>query len=251
MNLLSDIFMSVALKDIPACRHVIRILTGRYDLEILNVRTQYHISNISSHDARLDVLAEDNTGHLINIEIQRADTVDHARRTRYYGSLIDSEFLAKGKSYSELPDVHIIYISETDIWKQGHTKYEVNKFFGETGIPYNDGFHVMYVNAQVDDGSAIAELMKYFKATDSNDNTQGDLSARVNLLKSGEGVKILSMDKELADLLRKYGDILRTEGEICALYRMVKKGLVSVKQAAQDLNMSPEEFQRKAETLAV
>ncbi|MBR5091017.1 MAG: PD-(D/E)XK nuclease family transposase [Ruminiclostridium sp.] len=185
-TLMSDVFMSVALEDKAACEYVIRILMGKPDLVVIDVKTQYTISKITSHDARLDVLAEitaiDSTNKLVNIEIQRRDTVDHAKRTRFYGSMIDSEYLQKGKTYSELPDVYIFYISETDIWKCGKTTYEVTKTLGEQ--PYDDGIHTVYINAAVNDGSAIAALMHYFKSCDPNDNSQGELSDRVRKLKS-------------------------------------------------------------------
>ena len=45
-NLLSDVFMPVALKDVPACQHILRILTGIDDLKVKEVRTQYTISQI-------------------------------------------------------------------------------------------------------------------------------------------------------------------------------------------------------------
>ena len=186
-NLLSNVFMSVALNDIPACQYVLRILTGIEDLVVKEVRSQYRISKIHSHDAILDILAEDGTGKLYNLEIQRADTIDHARRTRFYGAMIDSEYLEKGKTYAELPDVYVIYISETDLWKAGYTTYPVEKHFGNTSIPYEDGQHILYVNAAVDDGSETAKLMQYFKTADPNDMTHGDLSKRVHYLKGEEG----------------------------------------------------------------
>lgn len=62
-------------------------------------------AHLTSHDAVLDTLAEDGNGHLMNSEIRRADTIDHAKRTRFYGSMIDSEYLQKGKTYSEKQDV--------------------------------------------------------------------------------------------------------------------------------------------------
>lgn len=186
-NLLSNVFMSVALDDKLACQHVLRILTGIEDLSVLEVRSQYRVSKISSHDAILDILAEDGCGKLFNLEIQRADTIDHARRTRFYGSMIDSEYLLKGKPYAELPDVYIIYISETDLWKAGYTSYAVEKYFRGTDVPYNDGQHILYVNAAVDDGTEIAELMRYFKIADPNDMSQGELSKRVHFLKCEEG----------------------------------------------------------------
>ena len=179
--------MTTALKDPAACQHVLRILTGIKTLTVKTVRTQYRISNITSHDAILDVLAEDGEGRLMNIEIQRADTVDHARRTRFYGSMIDSEYLQKGKTYSEMPDVHIIYISETDLWDAGRTTYPVEKYFKGTDVAYDDGRYILYVNAEVDDGSDTARLMEYFKTTDPEDASQGDLSKRVHLLKCEKG----------------------------------------------------------------
>ena len=68
-TLMSDIFMKVALKDKAACQYVLRIIMGIEDLNVIEVRTQYEVSRIASHDARLDILAEDSSGKLYNIEI--------------------------------------------------------------------------------------------------------------------------------------------------------------------------------------
>ena len=86
-NLLSNVFMSVALNDIPACQHVIRVITGIPDLVVKEVRSQHRISKITAHDAILDILAEDSDRRLVNLEIQKKDTIDHARRTRFYAAM--------------------------------------------------------------------------------------------------------------------------------------------------------------------
>lgn len=101
--------------------------------------------------------------------------------------MIDSEYLEKGKTYADLPDVYVIYVSETDLWKAGHVVYPVEKYFGNTGLKYEDGQHILYVNAAVDDGSETAKLMRYFKTADPNDMTHGDLSKRIHFLKCEEG----------------------------------------------------------------
>ena len=186
-NLLSDTFMSLCLKDKGACEHVLRTLTGVSDLNVKEVRTQERMVKLASHDAILDVFAEDSKGQFYNIEIQRSSSVDHAKRTRFYGAMIDSEMLAKGKTYAELPDVYIIYISEKDIWKAGHTSYAVKKYFENTNMRYDDGKYVIYVNAEVDDGTETAKLMQYFKTANPEDQSQGALSERVRYLKDAEG----------------------------------------------------------------
>lgn len=186
-NLLSDVFMKYALDDIPACQHVLRIITGIDDLIVQEVHSQYRISAITSHDAILDVLACDADGKLYNLEIQRTDNVDHARRCRFYSAMIDSKFLPKGADYADIPEVYIIYISEKDIWKQDKAIYHVAKYLAEAQLPYDDGQHIIYVNTAIDDKTAIARLMHYFKNSNPNDMSQGDLSQRVRLIKCEKG----------------------------------------------------------------
>ena len=162
LNLFSDTFMTAVLKDKAACQYVLRILTSVPDLDIVNVRSQYQISQVASHSARLDVLAETEDKGLHSIEVQRTDTVDHARRTRFYGAMVDSEFLQRGKEYSELPEATIYYISETDIWKQGRLKYTISRKCDEADMEYDDGTSTVYVNAEVNDGSELAKMLQYF-----------------------------------------------------------------------------------------
>lgn len=233
-NLLSNVFMSVALNDKLACQHVLRILTGIQDLVVKEIRTQYRISKIESHDAVLDVLAEDGRGHIYNLEIQRAVTIDHARRTRFYGAMIDSEYLEKGKDYEEIPDVYIIYISETDLWKAGHAVYTVEKYFKNTDIRYEDGQHILYANAAVDDGTEIAKLMQYFKTADPEDMSQSDLSKRVHYLKCEEGGYTEMC--EIADKIFQEG-----------IERGVQEGLV---QGKKEMALSLAEMGLTAEKIA-
>ena len=178
-NLFSNVFMSAALRDVPACQHVLRTLLESPHLAVHAVRTRYRISNLLSKDSELDVLAEDADGQMYNIEIQRTATVDHARRLRYYGAQIDSGFLEKGARYQDLPNVYLVYISETDLWKLGLTACPGCKsLLGRR--KYEDGIQILYVNAGVDDGSEQARLMRFFQTADPEDQSQGALSARVH-----------------------------------------------------------------------
>lgn len=102
LTLLSDVFMSVVLSDLGACQHVVRILTGDHEIRLKSVRTQYVISKAVTRGARLDVLAEEQKSTLYHLEIENTDTMDHPRRTRFYGALTDSELLRKGAGYSAL-----------------------------------------------------------------------------------------------------------------------------------------------------
>lgn len=207
LTLLSDVFMSVVLSDLGACQHVVRILTGDHEIRLKSVRTQYVISKAVTRGARLDVLAEEQKSTLYHLEIENTDTMDHPRRTRFYGALTDSELLRKGAGYSALPDRRIFYISRTDIWKKGYTIYEEEKRFRQTGLLHEDGAHVTYVNAAVDDGSRIAKLMRYFRTADPFDDSEGALSKRVRFLKTEEGGREIMC--EIMEKIREEG---RKEG---------------------------------------
>lgn len=229
--------MSVVLNDKAACQHVVRILTGISDLIVKEVRAQYRISKITSHDAILDILAEDSKGKLYNLEIQRSDTIDHARRTRFYAAMIDSECLLKGQSYSEMLEVYIFYISETDLWKAGRTVYEVEKCFKGTGVSYEDGIHIAYINAAVDDESDIARLMQYFKTADPEDMSQGALSKRVSFFKKDEeggAGEMCDVSKEIYEMGREDGIAEgKAEGkEEGKAEGLIKGGLEKAKKAA-------------------
>ena len=187
LTLLDDTFMKIALNDIEACQHVIRILMDDPSIEIVEVRSQYRISKLVSKDAVLDILAEDTQGRVYNLEIQRKATLDHARRTRRYNAMVDAEYLEKGKEYSEMPEVYVIYISETDIWKTRQTESPVEKHFKGQMTEYDDGQHTIYINAAINDGSPKAALMQYFKTCDPDDMSQGALSRRVRYLKREKG----------------------------------------------------------------
>lgn len=205
-TLMSDIFLSVALADIPACQHVLRVLTGNPQLRLRKVKTQYTISKVHSRGARLDVLAEDDRGKLYIVEVQNRDTVDHARRTRFYSAMADSELLERGKPYRDLPELYVFYLTEADVWDGEQTVYEVTSLLGNTGMIHSDGKHVFYVNARVDDGSKIAKMMQYFRTADPEDGSQGALSKRVHFLKCEEGgIEIMC---ELSERIQKRGEMI-------------------------------------------
>ena len=243
-NLLSDVFMSVALRDIPACQHILRILSGFDDLKVKDVRTQYAISQIKTHSVRLDVLAETGNGKLYHIEIQRKDEIDPPKRIRYNGSLMDAEFLAKGMNYEDLPDRIHFYISENDIWHCGKAIYPVDKTLGDTGILYDDGEYIFFVNAAVDDGSRIAKLMNYFKTADPDDDSEGELSKRVRYLKKEEGG--MDIMCEVSDRIMERG---RKFGEEQLLHKQVQKKLAKGMNIA-DIAEALEETEERIREIA-
>ena len=85
--------------------------------------------------------------------------------------------------------------------------YTVEKKLSGTDIPYDDGIHITYANAEVKDGTEIARTMQYFKESDPMDQSHGALSKRVHYLKCEEGGY-----QEMCEVAEKIYTEGRTEG---------------------------------------
>ena len=236
MNLFSNIFMSVALDDIETCTYVLRILTNIPDLEVIEVKSQEHIAKLISRDVILDIRARDSKGRFYNIEIQRADTIDHKRRVRLYRSEIDSELLRKGTDVDALPELYVIYLSETDIFKSGLAWDVVKQSFKRTGKDYDDGCHIIYANAQVDEGDEISSLMRYFKTADPDDLEHGALSRRLRFIKKEVGGEEILC--RISESFIKEG---KREGKLEVILSVMKKHNWDAEQTMEFLDIERED----------
>ena len=97
-------------------------------------------------------------------------------------------------------------------------KYEVRQSLlcGDESIPYDNGLHTIYVNAEIDDGTSLAKLMQYLKTAEAGDASQGALSQYVNYVKSPKG------GRKVMGELEKY---FREEGRKAGVEEGLAQGL--------------------------
>ena len=72
-RLLDDDFMSKVFEDKTCAEILLRIILQRKDLKVKYVHVQQEIKNLQGRSIRLDILAEDTSGKLYNVEVQRSD----------------------------------------------------------------------------------------------------------------------------------------------------------------------------------
>jgi len=245
MNMFRDLFAQAVLMDNASCEHVLRILTGNNTLKVKKNNIQHLISKLTSHNIIMDVLVEDANHKLYEIEIQKAaGNIAHEKRMLYYASSIINDYFFKGdQTYDSVPELHIFYISETDIWHRGKTYYPVLKHLGDLTTPYDDGLHMYYINAEVNDNSEIANLMQFFKTADANDDSQGSLSKRITTLKTKkEGLTF--MDDLIKEFYDAGADKGKAEGKVEATLKNLKSLMATCKcsvDKAMDLLETPAE----------
>ena len=222
-NLTSDLFAGKVFEDISACQELCRILLKDEHIALRNVKTQYVIRNLENHSVELDILAEEISGNLINVELQMYKEPAPFRRTRYYLSSIDMSILEKGRPYYELPDVTIVYITQEDFigGKRGH--YVRNRSEDDLKIPVcpDNGQYENYFNLEYPtDDVKINELLRYLKNSDPFYQTKNfpRIVERVNYFKiQKEGVTIMC---EIADKIRQEGLI---EGKIESILELLEE----------------------------
>ena len=178
-RLLDDDFCTKVFEDIECVELLLRIILKKDNLKVTEVHSQYNMKNLQGRSARLDIYAVDDTDAVLNVEVQRSDRGAVPKRARYYSSLIDANVTEPGDKYEKLPESYVIFITEHDIMRAGLPLYHINRFVEETGNDFGDDSHIIYVNSQIQDGTALGRLMHDFSCTDPSDMNYKILADRV------------------------------------------------------------------------
>ena len=161
--------------------------------------------------------------------MQRSDRGASEKRARYNSSLLDANLTDAGDDYDALNETYVIFITENDVLKAGLPIYHVERTVQETGTVFNDQAHIVYVNSQIKDETALGKLMHDFFCTNSKDMYYPVLANRVWYFKENE--------KGVATMCRAM-EQMRDE---TAAEQNIKTLLVSVKNLMKNMNLSPEQ----------
>ena len=168
---IDDDFMRCIFRDnIPLAQFVLRILTGIRDLKVIKLETQKDLKRlVGARSVCLDVEATDDSGRILDLEIQRSDQGGSARRARYHASAMDIENLDAGQDFDELPETYTIFITENDVFGAGKPFYPIERINTATGTAFDDGAHILYVNGAYRDDTEIGRLMHDFGCCNAGD----------------------------------------------------------------------------------
>lgn len=196
---MDDTFFTKLAEDINFCQKLLQIVLEKPDLRVISTQPQKVLRNIEARSVTVDVLCEDAAHNRYNIEIQKEDNDDHQRRVRYNGSNVDTYIAEKGTKFNEFPDLYVVYISNFDIFNGGKTIYHINRVVLETNEVVTNGYHEVYVNTKVDDGTIIADLMQIFKSnTVPSDNRFPETCRVIRYFKEGKG------RDEMCEIIEEY-----------------------------------------------
>ncbi len=239
-RLLDDDFLTKCFEgDTAGIELVLQIILEKSDLKVLDIRTQVFVENLLNRSVRLDILATDDTGTKMNVEIQRSDKGAGRKRARYNSSMMDANLLEKGEDFYKLPETWVIFITENDVMGKGLPLYPIERCFLGTGEKFGDGSHILYVNGAYRGDTPIGKLMHDFSCIDATDMYYGILADRVRFFKeSKEGIEI--MCRAMEDMR----DQTLKEGAIDSAKRMLADGILTFEKIAEYAGLSLDEVKK-------
>ena len=200
VTLMNNRFLNKALDgNIPATQRMLRIILNNDKIKVRKVGVQQWLQNLYGHSAQLDILAEDENGTQFNVEIQRNDEGASAKRARFYCGALDMHFLDTGEKYEALPEAYVIFITENDVLKKGWPIYNVQRCLTDNGEVFEDGSHVVYVNAACQDDTPLGRLMQDLNCKDPAKMHYKELADRVNYFKTSKEGEI-----DMTDIIEMY-----------------------------------------------
>lgn len=235
-RLLDDDFMSKVFEDNACTELLLQIILQRIDLKVQSAYGQHDIKNLQGRSIRLDILAIDIRGRVYNIEIQRNDKGAEVKRARYNSSLIDANVTEPGDQYEKLNETYVIFITENDVLKAGLPIYHIDRTVKETGKLFEDESHIIYVNAKIQDDTALGKLMHDFSCTDAKNMNYKILADRVRYFKEDEK-GVATMCRAMEEMRNETAH----EKAVQIAERMLKSGKLSYEEIAEFAELTVEE----------
>ena len=228
---------------------LLRVFLDDKGLEIIELQPQKEMAVYNQRGIILDCYCRLSDGRIVNIEVENnfdKDKCDHQRRVRYYSSMINVKNLLPNENFSDLPDLYMIYLTRKDFLKQHKTIYHVERQIKETESYVNNGYHEIYINAEVDDKSDVSKVMKIMSTSDYvNENFKVISKVKEEKYMPKE------VEEAFADIKNYERAEGKAEGKIETYVTLVKQGLISEKVALSNLKLSKEELENKIKELQI
>lgn len=256
LNLLDRFLFACTMEDVGTMELVLQIILDKEirlydDVQVeKEVRTAPWLRSI-----RLDVVTMDECA-LYNTEVQKKNTGNLSRRSRFYQAVMDSSLLAPGEvNFNKLPDVTLITIAPFDLFGEGKYCYTFRMKCGEAENLYlEDGAVRIFLNTRGTNGGEVREelvnLLRYFEesteenASRCNSERIQTLHKQVCKIKASEeiGVRYMQEWEEKAYAREEGREEGRKEAILSLVMRKLEKGKSAV-QIAEELEMDVSEIE--------
>lgn len=233
------------------CKELLEMILGKKIREIKYLTKQKTIEVTSDgKGVRLDVYVEDSENTVFDIEMQATPIRNLPKRTRYYQGMIDLNMISRREDYNKLKKSFIIFICVKNPFKDKrlHLYTFENRCMQDTGMRLGDESTKVVLTP---DGSAndvspeLSELLNYLAGKGGNSSFVKRLDEAVDKARKKEEWRLEYMTLLMRDR-EKFA-----EGELSVLKKLIAKGTVTVREAAETIDITVEELEQKLQELVV
>lgn len=204
---------------------------------------QEDLNALDKRTVRLDALATDEEGNLINIEVQRSIPSILTKRSRYHSALLDTNSLERSSGFDALAETYVIFITGKDYRGKGLPAYQVERLYLEDKSPFGDGTHIIFINGEYRGDDAIGNLMNDFFCTGADQMKNEVLADRMAFFKeTAEGQRELSgIELVIANRNKAEG---KAEGKAEMATKLIQLGQMSLEMIAEISGLPIEELRK-------
>ena len=222
IGLSNDFIFGKVMSDPELCKELLeRILPGIEIDHIEYPELQKPIKeDVDARSVRLDVYVKDGKNTVYDIEIQKVNTRELPKRSRYYQGMMDLQLIDSGQPYKKLNQSYVIFICLEDVFGKNRHIYTFENICREDPeIKLRDGAIKIFLNAKSnlnDVSSELRAFLDYLGGKKSEDEYVQKLEKAVREAKRNrkwrhEYMTLLMRDQENQEIGEERG---RREGRL-------------------------------------
>ena len=213
---IDDTFMRMIFRDHQCVELLMKIIFGE-QFSLKRFETQEDHKQVVSRSVELDIVVYTHEGAVIGIEVEKSKDNASPIRARYHASILDCDLSYPKERWKEFTEIYVVFICEEDVLKTNELINHIQRYM-INGMVFQDKLHIIYLNASMQDETALGKLMHDMLCNDPDDMYYEVLRKRVSYFKRQEGGK-RTMCEALEELITE----AKNEGEIKKLMKLLLK----------------------------
>lgn len=263
IGLSNDFIFGKVMSDPELCKELLeRILPGIEIDHIEYPELQKPMKeDVDARSVRLDVYVKDGKNTVYDIEMQKVNTRELPKRSRYYQGMMDLQLIDTGQPYKKLNRSYVIFICLEDIFGKNRHIYTFENICREDPeVKLQDGAIKIFLNAKSnlnDVSSELRAFLDYLGGKKSEDKYVQKLEKAVKEAKRNrkwrhEYMTLLMRDQENQEIGeergRREGRLEgrregQLEGELRKLVSQIRKKMLRGCQEEQIADLLEEDIQ--------
>ena len=256
LSFADDFMFGKVMEDKELCRELLECLLEQPVGELQDIQSEREFRyTADGKPIRLDVYTKDQKNiydtEMQNLNHKTLEDLELAKRSRFYQSMMDADFLQKGKTYGELLEGKVLFLCTFDPFGKGYARYTFeNRCRENPEIKMEDGTEKIFYNCtckSLDIPENLKHLYQYIQYGNKSDELTKRIDSAVNHIKRNEKWRSEYMKELLHDYdVRMEG---RAEGRAEALAEFREEGIqmliCTYKELNQEYSFAKEKVQEK------